>query len=53
MKMISIWISLKFVLRSPIDNKAALVQVMACCLFSAKPLPELMLTQYTDTYMQN
>ena len=26
-------ISLKFVPRSPIDNKPTLVQVMACCLF--------------------
>ena len=26
---IPIWISLKFVLKSPIDNKPALVQVMA------------------------
>ena len=30
---ISIRISFKFVLKHPIDNKAALVQVMACRLF--------------------
>ena len=46
---ISIQISLKFVPKGPIDNKSALVQVMAWCLFSAKPLPEPMLTQFTDT----
>ena len=45
-----IQISLKFVLRSPIDNIPAFVQVMACRLFGDKPLPELMLTYFTDTY---
>ena len=34
-----IQISLKFVLRSQIDNKAALVQVMDWRLFGDKPLP--------------
>ena len=34
-----------------IDNKAALVQVMACRLFGTKPLPEPMLIQLTDAYM--
>ena len=29
----------------PIDNKSALI------LFGDKPLPEPMLTQFTDTYM--
>ena len=48
---IPIWISLKFVPRSPIDNKRALVQVMAWCRIGDKPLPELMLTQFTDAYM--
>ena len=54
---IPVRISLKFVPRSPIDNKPALVQVMACHLFSIKPLPEpmlaycQMLTQVTDAYM--
>ena len=48
---IPIWISRKFVPRSPTDNKPALAQVIACCLFGNKPLPELMLTQLSDTYM--
>ena len=46
-----IQISLKFVPKGGIDNKAALVQVMACRLFGAKPLPEPMLIQFTDVYM--
>ena len=45
---ISIQISLKFVPRSPIDNKSALVQVMAWRRTGDKPLPELMLTQLAD-----
>ena len=45
--------SLKFVPRSPIYNKLALVQVMACRLFGAKPLPEPILTQFTDAYVQH
>ena len=48
---IPIQISLKFVPRSPIDNKAALVQVMAWCRTGDKPLPKPMMTQFTDTYM--
>ena len=48
---IPIQISLKFVPRSPIDNKAALVQVMAWRRTAAKPLPEPMLTQFPDAYM--
>ena len=40
---ILIQISLKFVPRSPIDNKPALVQA----------LPEPMMAQFTDTYMQH
>ena len=46
---ISIQFSLKFVLKDPIDNKSALVQVMACRLFGVKPLPKPMLIQFTDT----
>ena len=49
----SIRISLKFVLRSPIDNKPALVQVMAWLRTGDKPFPELMLTQLTDAYMRH
>ena len=45
--------SLKFVPRSPIDNKPALVQVMTWRRKGDKPLPESMLTQFTDAYMQH
>ena len=50
---IPIQFSLKFVPRSPIDNKPALVQVMVGCWSGAEPLPEPMLTQFTDAYMQH
>ena len=50
---IPIQISLKFVPRSPIDNKQALVQAMAWHRTGDKPLPELMLTQFTDAYMRH
>ena len=49
---VSILISLKFVPKGPIDNKAALVQIMAWRRTGDKPLPELMLTQFTDAYMR-
>ena len=49
---IQIRFSLKFVPRSPINNKPALVQVMACRLTGDKPLPEPMLTQFADAYMR-
>ena len=48
-----IQISLKFVPRSPVDNKSALVQVMAWRRTGDKPLPEPMLTQFTDAYMRH
>ena len=48
---IPIQISLKLVPTSPIDNKPALVQVMAWGWAGYKPLPEPMLTQFTDPYM--
>ena len=35
---------LKYISKSPVDNKPALVQVMACCLFC---------TQFIDTYMRH
>ena len=41
-------ISLKFVLKGPIDDKSALVQMMAWHQIGDKPLPEPMLTQFTD-----
>ena len=50
---ISIKISLKFVPRSPIDNKPALVQVMAWRRTGDKPLPEPMMAQFTDAYMRH
>ena len=48
---IPIQFSLKFAPTSPIFNKPALVQVMAWCGTGDKPLPEPMLTQFTDAYM--
>ena len=48
---IPIRILLKFLSRSPIDNKPALVQVTAWCRTGDKPLPETMLIQFTDAYM--
>ena len=50
---ILIGISLKFVPRSQIDSKPALVQVMAWRLTGNKPLPEPMLTHFTDTSLQH
>ena len=51
----NIWIliqfSLKFLPKGPIDNKLALVQVMAWHRTGDKPLPEPMLAQFTDAYM--
>ena len=48
----SVWISntisLKFVPKGPIDYKPALVQVVAWHRTGEKPLPESMLTQFTD-----
>ena len=48
---IPIQISLKLAPRSQIDNKPALVPVMAWRRTGDKPLPEPMLTQFTDAYM--
>ena len=50
---ISIKISLTFVPRSPIDNKAALVQVMAWRRIGDKSLPEPMMAEFTDAYMRH
>ena len=44
-------IALKFLSRSPIDNKQALVQVMAWRRIGDKPLPEPKPTQFTEAYM--
>ena len=46
-------IALKYVPMGPINNKSALVQVMAWCCTGDKPLPQPMLTQFTDEYMQH
>ena len=48
---ITIQISLKYFPMSPIDNKPALVQVMAWCRTGDKPLPGPMMTQCNDAYM--
>ena len=50
---ILIWISLKCVSKHPINNKPALVQVIAWRRTGDKPLPEPMLAQFTDAYMQH
>ena len=47
---ILIQISLKFAPTGLIDNKAALVQVMAWRRIGDKPLPEPMLIVFTDAY---
>ena len=50
---IRIQLSLKFIPGSPVDNKQALVQEKAWCQTGDKPLPESMLTQFTDAYMRH
>ena len=50
---IQIQISLKCVPRSPIDNKPALVQVMAWRRTGDNPLSEPMLIQFADAYMRH
>ena len=46
-------ISLKFVTRSAINIKPALVQAMAWRRKGDKPLHKPMLTQFTDAYMRH
>ena len=50
-KLHLIQMSLKFVPKGLIDNTSALVQVMAWHRIGDKPLPEPMLTHFTDAYM--
>ena len=50
---ISIRISLRFVPKGPIDNKWALVPVMALHRIGDKPLPESMLIQFTDAALES
>ena len=45
-------ISLKYVPYGLIDNSAALVQIMACRLFGAKPLSEAVVVCFSDAYMR-
>ena len=47
-----IQISLKFVFKVSIDNKSALVQVMACGWIGSKPLSEPVIAEFTNAYMQ-
>ena len=51
--IIPILISLKFLPRSPVDNKPLFVQVLAWRRTGDKPLPQSMLTQLTDAYMRH
>ena len=44
---------LKFVPKSPIDNRPSLVLVMAWRWTGDKSLRQLMLTQFTDAYMRH
>ena len=46
-------ISLKFLLKGPIDNKLALVRVMGWHRTGDKPLPEPMITHFTDAYTRH
>ena len=50
--MVLIQISLKFVSKDSIDNKAALIWVMAWHRIGVKSLREPILTQFTDVYMR-
>ena len=50
---IVIRISLEFVPEDPIDNKSALVQVMALCQRGDKPLPEPIMTQINYANMHH
>ena len=49
---IPIQISLKYFPMSPIDNAPSLVQVMAWRRIGDMPLPEPMMTNFTDAYMR-
>ena len=44
---------IEIVLKGPIDNNSALVQIMPCCLFGTKSLSEPMLTRFADAYMRH
>ena len=50
---ISIKKSLKFIPKGPVNNKVAFVQVRTLHRTGDKPLPEPMLTKFTDAYMRH
>ena len=50
---IVIWISPKFVPKGPLDNKSALILIVAWRQTCDKPLFEPMLTQFIDAYMRH
>ena len=50
---IPIELSLKLVPMSPIDKKPALAWVIAWHRTGDRPLPEPMMTQFTDAYMRH
>ena len=50
---ILIQISQLIVSKGPIDNKPALVQIMACRRTGDKPLSEPMMAYFTDAYMRH
>ena len=50
---IPIQILLKFTPRSSIDNKPTLVQVLAWRRIGDRPLPDLMVNQFTGAYMRH
>ena len=50
---ILIKLSFKFAPKSTIDNESALVQVMVCRRTGNKPLPEPMMTMFTDVYVDH
>ena len=44
---------MKYISRSPIEDKPALVQVMTRGQTGDKPWPELTMTQFIDAYMRH
>ena len=46
-------IALKFALKNPNDSKSSLVHVMAWHAIGNNPLPEPLMTLFTDAYMRH
>ena len=46
-------VQFQFIPKGPIDYKSALAQVVAWHRTGEKPLPESMLTQFTDAYIRH